>query len=376
VVTVPLASTREAIGAVAELLRTELAGRTSAVTVDVGRPEAAVGGAGPKFNLFLYQVDFDGNLRNRALDRGQPAPLWLVLRYLITAFDSLGETDTIEAQRLLGEGLLALQELNFLEPGVAALVDNPEVLKITFDHADAELLSKVMQGQNERYRMSVAFQVRPVMLAFTSPASQAPLVQTVGPPGAEGVVVIPSLGPVAHAVEPERFEAGQELAISGRDLSSDTVEVLFESTAAVPTEVRQDRVLVTVPGTLSAGAYLIRVAYVLPSGRRFSSNPVLGRLMPTLASANIPNPLGVSGANRFGLLQLAGARLGGPDDSIFVSFYGGGTVALTMEAAGTAAQTSLDVDVPVERAIPAGAYLIILRVNGEQAIQSPGVNWT
>src|ERR1044071_5725502 len=95
----PLALTREAIGAAAEVLRSELTNRTSAVTVDVGRPETAVGSPGPKFNLFLYQVDFDNFMRQHALDRGQPKPLWLGLRYLLTAFDSTGETETIEAPR-------------------------------------------------------------------------------------------------------------------------------------------------------------------------------------------------------------------------------------------------------------------------------------
>ena len=372
----PLALTREAVGALAELLRAELTSRTSAVTVDVGRPEASVGSAGPKFSLFLYQVEFDAHLRNRPLDSGQPTPLWLILRYLLTPFDVNGDSDSIGAQRLLGEGLLALQELNFLEPATAPLVDNPEPLKITFDMADADLLSKTMQGNNERYRMSIAFQVRPVMLAFTSPASQAPLVKTVGPPGAEGVIVVPSLGPVVDSVKPERFEAGQQLTIAGRDLGGDTQEVSFDSTAVTPDEIRQDRILVTVPGTLPAGSFLIRVARVLPSARRFSSNPCLGHLLPTLTSAAIPNPLDASGIDRSGLLRLAGARLGSPDDMIFVSFYRGGSVALTLEATGTATQTSLDVTVPPEQAIHAGLYRIILRVNGEQAINSPEVNWS
>jgi hypothetical protein len=372
----PLALTREAVGAVAELLRTELTNRTSAVTVDVGRPESAAGTAGPKFNLFLYQLDFDGHLRNRALDRGQTPPLWLVLRYLLTSFDTVGDSDTIDAQRLLGEGLLALQSLNFIQPNTAPLLDNPEPLKITFEPTEAELLSKIMQGNNERYRMSVGFQVRPLMLAFTSPASQAPLVQSVGPLATPGVIVIPSLGPVVDLLEPDRFEAGAQITITGRDLGGDQQEVLFESTVVIPEEVRQDRVVATVPNTISAGTYLIRVARVLPSGRRFSSNPALGHLVPTVTAANVPNPLSNSGANLFGLLQVTGERLGGPDDSIFVSFYADGVVALTMEAPGTAAQTSLDVDVLLENAIPPGTYLIIVRVNGEQATNSPQVNWS
>jgi hypothetical protein len=372
----PLSETREAIGAVAELLQSQLTTNTSAVNVDVGRPEDATGNGGPKFNLFLYQIAFDGHLKNRPLDRGQPDPLWLVLHYLLTPYDDGSETDTIGAQRLLGEGLLALQELNYIEPAVAPLVDNPEPLKITFDDADAELLSKLMQGTDEKYRLSAAFQVRPVMIAPTTPASQAPLVQTVGPPGAEGVAVIPSLGPYVESVTPDLFEVGQQLTITGRDLGGDNQEVAFESTSVVPDDVRTDQILATVPASLSAGSYLIRVARVLPSGRRFSSNAALGHLLPTLVAASTPNPLGVDGGNRFGLLRLTGDRLGGVDDTIFVSFYGAGDVALTMEAGGSGPQTTLDVDVPAERAIPAGTYRIILRVNGEQAINSPEVNWT
>jgi hypothetical protein len=372
----PLASTREAIGAVTEAFRSELTTRTSAVTVDVGRLESAAGSAGPKFNLFLYQLDFDSTLRNRPLDQGQPPPLWLVARYLITAFDSSGESDTSDALRLLGEGMLALQELNFLVPTSAPLIDNPEPLKITFDRADIDLLSKIMQGQNERYRMSVAFQVKPVMLAFTSPASQAPLVLTIGPPGNEGVVVVPSMGPFVHSVRPEKFEVGQQLTITGRDLVSDTVRVNFDDNAVVPDSVRQDQVLVTVPAVFSAKAYMLRVAYILPAGHLFSSNPLLGHLLPTVTGANVPAALGVSGGNRFGGLQVNGSRLGGADDSIFVSFFGSGKVALTMQAQGTSAQTSLNLNVPVDLAIPAGDYLIIVRVNGEQSINAPLVNWT
>ena len=65
----------------------------------------------------------------------------------------------------------ALHELSFLrlDPLVApdvrlALENNPEPLKLTFDESSAELLSKIMQGTDERYRLSVAFQVRPVMI--------------------------------------------------------------------------------------------------------------------------------------------------------------------------------------------------------------------
>jgi hypothetical protein len=53
----------------------------------------------------------------------------------------------------------------------AALQDNPEPLKLSFDETTAELISKIMAGTDERYRLSMAFQVRPVMIV---PASEQP----------------------------------------------------------------------------------------------------------------------------------------------------------------------------------------------------------
>ena len=73
-------------------------------------------------------------------------------------------------------------------------------------------------------------------------------------------------------------------------------------------------------------------------------------------------------------VNLTGARLGGVDDSIFVAFYQNGTVAQMLEAAGTALQTSLSVNVTTP--LDQGVYFIILRVNGEQAQNSPEVNWS
>ncbi|HEY8940690.1 MAG TPA: Pvc16 family protein, partial [Cellvibrio sp.] len=89
-----LLSTHEAIGAVSEALRSQLQLRTSILTT-VGRPEAAANGdAVPRLNLFLYQIDFDPHLKNHSLDEGQPPPLWLVLRYLVTAYDGSLDSDT------------------------------------------------------------------------------------------------------------------------------------------------------------------------------------------------------------------------------------------------------------------------------------------
>src|SRR4051794_10850631 len=117
-----LADTKEAIGAVTQMLQTKLIAQTG-VNVSIGRPETAAGGntEGAKLNLFLYQVGFDPHLKNFSLDEGQPAPLWTTLHYLVTAFDSGRDSDSVDAHKLLGRGLTALQALNYMEPNPAAV---------------------------------------------------------------------------------------------------------------------------------------------------------------------------------------------------------------------------------------------------------------
>jgi hypothetical protein len=87
-------------------------------------------------------------------------------------------------------------------------------------------------------------------------------------------------------------------------------------------------------------------------------------------------PVSGTDSRLHGPLTLAGERLGGPDDSIFVAFYRDGALRLMLEAAGTAAQTSLTVTVTPAKPLVAGNYLIILRVNGEQADDAPTASWT
>jgi len=374
----PLADSRSAIGAVGEMLHAQLVARTSVGVIDVGRVETAAGNNGPKFNLFLYQIDVDGFMRNTPLDAGQRPPVWLVLHYLLTAFDTGGDSDSVDAHRLIGEGMLALEELNYQRPTTVPLADNPEPLKITFDSGDVELLSKIMQGTDERYRVSAAFQIRPVMIAPTEPPSYAPLVLSVGPPANEGAIVIPNLGPVLSALEPELFEAGEILTLRGEALSGTqwvcVGDTLFPVIGAPSGAVRAQ-----IPATtaLSPGTYPVAVARELPSGRLFNSNALAGTLQPTVATAAPVLPLTDDGTGNFhGDLTLTGSRLGGPNDTIFVAYWRDGDVALMVEATGVATQDSLTVTVPVEDALSPGAYRIILRTNGAQARVTPEVDWS
>ena len=101
-----LAKTSKAIGAITDAISQRLNTRTG-INVTVGRPEpASAVPAGNRLNLFLYEVQLDGNLRNVPLDEGQPPALWLVLKYLLTAFDSDGKTsESILAYEHLGAGI-------------------------------------------------------------------------------------------------------------------------------------------------------------------------------------------------------------------------------------------------------------------------------
>src|SRR5262245_1909346 len=239
----PLVDSSRAIGAVTGLLaqRIELlTGRN----VTIGRPEppGANGIANPRLNLFLYEAVFDGNLRNTALDEGQDAPLWLVVRYMITPFDDDGESDTADAYRVLGDGLRALQSLALLPVAglqpedQAALDPNPQALRLTFNEAPSSLLSTLMQGTDEKYRFSMCFEVRPLMIAAAAPGAYSLLigVDYTGPPGTEAanggvaLAVEPTLGPLIDRVTPSSFKAGDPpVRIDGTDLDIGDLGVLL-----------------------------------------------------------------------------------------------------------------------------------------------------
>ena len=373
-----LLHSQEAIGAVSEVLRTRMSAQLNSMNVLVGRPEAAANGAaGRKINLFLYRVGFDGHLRNEPFAPGQQPPLWLVLHYLITAFDDGKESNSTDAHRLLGRGLAALQEMNFLRPSVAELAQNAEPLKITFDEADVELLSKLMQGSEETYRVSAAFQVRPVMIMPEAPASYAPLVRTVGPPIAPEVEVMPTLGPRLTSLSPERFTAPADLTLRGFDLAG-VDQVLFGPLRLPATVTSAGEVKATTPATAAPGSYQVAVSRPRASGHAMTSNALLGHLLPKLTGATPGGltPVSATDLRLYGPLSLTGQRLGGPSNSIFVAFYRDGASRLTVEAVGTTAQTSLSVTVTAAKALPAGTYLILLSVNGEQADDALTVSWT
>jgi len=391
----PLAETPRAIGAVTKLLGDHLNRRTQ-ISITVGRPESATtSGSNPKINLFLYETLFEGSMHNVSLEEGQPPPLWLALKYIVTVFDDSGLSDTADAHELLGRAVAALQEVTYLSlhdllpAGVfSALQDNPEPLKITFDAATAELLSSLMQGTDEKYRISVAFQVRPVLIAPSIPPDYTFLVgvdytqDPSAPIGMDGfsLDVIPSLGPVLSGVTPERIDFGGTFELTGTDLHLANLEVLLGEVAVPVIAQRPDRLTcradlsVALGETLSAGALPIVVRQNLANGRSRRSAPVTGRLLPTLATAAGGPYVADSDGNLSGPVDLTGELLGTDGDDIIVAFYRDGAVVLSIDVVTTnAAQTSLTLAITTAMPLMPGEYRVILRVNGQQAKNSPGL---
>lgn len=382
-----LAGSSEAIGAVSELLKVRLAAGTGITSVAVGRPEdaskAATAGGGGSFNLFLYRVAIDGNLRNRPLDAGQSPPVWLTLHYLLTAFDG-AESDSTIAHKLLSRGMVALNAMSVIrpDPGNVILSSNPDPLRLSFDEADVDMLSKIMQGSDEKYRLSAAFQVRPVMLASTDTPSYGLPVKTIGrplpaPQVYQGATVLPTMGAQVSAVEPERFSAGQAIVLRGSDFAGYD-QILIGSSAYAATTTADGGLTATIPlvDPIAAGAYPVSVARTLPDGHRFSSNAVAGHLVPRVTSVNLAGPLTPVVGKFSGSFVVQGTQLGGPDGGAYAAMYLNGKSQLLLEPDPGGTDTSLTFTVTDSHALTSDpAYRVLVRVNGEQALDSPVLSW-
>jgi hypothetical protein len=386
------ASSGKAIGAVTQLLHDQLRGR--GFEVSVGKPEdAASNNADTRLNLFLYEIAFDGHLRNVSLRDPDPPPLWLVLKYLLTAYDA-DSSDSIPAHELLGRGLAALQSLSVLRLDTldatvrAALENSPEPLKLTFDESSVELLSKVMQGTDEKYRLSAAFQVRPVMIVPGQPPvssllvgvdyTTAPAATVIGEDGIR-IEIIPGPGPRLNHLEPARFETGSTVEVFGTDLGGADIEVVLGDQLLVIQERREDRLLVVVEGppdgsgqepiaagvSISAGELPLIVRRRLTGTRTRSSNLLVAHLLPTLTSA------AVAGVD----LLLTGVLLGADSDDVMVALNreADGASVRMVDVVTTAADQRARIVSDALANLPSGVYFVILYVNNEQARSSPRV---
>lgn len=369
--------------------------------VRIGRPQPRGGVITDEYKdklyIFLYEASFDPTLRNAPLAQGEQPPLWFVLKYIMTAFDGEGYTDTAVAHGYLGEGVRALQELAYLPltiSSVDALGDNPQSLKITFDEMSADLLSKLMQGPDEIYRFSMAFQVRPVMIRTREQPSYSLLVgvdynaggNIIGEEGIH-IDVLPSLGPRITGLSPAGVEPGKTLEISGSGLDLSGPIVQFGPVELDVVSQRAGKLVCKVNGTIaegqviSAGSHPISIYSVLPNGRRRFSNLIVGRLLPVLATA-IPDGItssnpAVPGSAIVGHIDFTGTLLGTENDDILAALYKDGAIVKVFESLTHTSmpplQTKVRLAITDADKIAPDNYRVIYRVNGEQAKNSPMV---
>jgi hypothetical protein len=398
-----LSDTGTAIGSVSRLLQSILTNALGSASpnVTISRPEPGSSGGvpqGARVNLFLYEVQIDPSLRNVPLTAGRQSPLWLVLRYLITSFDDAGDSDTDGAHDLLGlalQVLLGINDTGVLEQlnGNSALIDNPQSLKVTFDDGSPDLLSRLMQGPDDRYRTSVPFQIRPVLVATSEPPSSMQLVgvnyltdTTIGPAAIQSLL-LGSLGPLIQTVTPPQVQAGDVLTVTGTGLGADQLVVRFGS-VTLPVTMQQSGTLKCVvggaaldPTRISAGTQPVVVAQTISNGKTLSSNALSTTLLPIVTGVTAIGLQPVSGGNPnvYGSIKLTGQFLGGPADYIELGLLNSTGVALVIDRrdpafAAPADQSAQQVLMQTTDAVPPGMYTAVFRVNGAQAKQAFPLN--
>lgn len=392
-----LTDTSLAIGGVSRLLSAVLTNALSSVPpynpgVTISRPQPGNGGGGAqdaRINLFLYEVQIDGSMRNIPVTPGRNAPLWMVLKYLLTTFDNSGESDSDAAHDVLGlamQVLLSINDADLLQPSAGSLIDNPEPLKVTFDHASPELLSRLMQGPDDKYRCSAAFQVRPVLIAAGEPPSSMELVGVQYPSGTKiglaGVhtFVLPNLGPELLSLDLSKVEPGETLTLTGNNLGLPGLTIQIGPVQLDASMQQPSRMQCVVDGPMldptvvSAGSLALTVKQTLAAGLTVSSNVLPVSLLPKLTSVT---PLGLALANQkvFGTIDVAGRLLGTKKDYIELALIGNGTVVLLLDRPDPAFTPPADQSAQrfrmvAEQGVSLGVYAATMRVNGQQSKQA------
>lgn len=203
--------------------------------------EVSSGGPDKLVNLFLFQTDVDGSLRNEdQLDlvpgeTGDP-PLPLVLHYLITPFVRGG--NEIIAHQLLGGAIRALHQYPVL--GRAELsgatvssdvAQQPDRIRISWRPLGEKDIHSLWSAFQTPYRMSVAFEVRPVLIDSTRPPrTPVPVItrgrHDEGPTAHANVTsLFPELVTAVPANKQTAARSGEPVVLHGSSLDAQTVEV-------------------------------------------------------------------------------------------------------------------------------------------------------
>ncbi len=203
--------------------------------------------------------------------------------------------------------------------------------------------------------------------------------------------MLPSLGPSIDKVEPLKFEVNDTLTIAGTNLNLSDLSVWLSTVELLVTTQTPNSLQCLVNGiiatgtAISAGSHPLSVVQTLPNGRQRSSNLLVASLLPTVNYNDngkiITNPRKIEETFVAATITLTGSLLGLSNkdgevlDDIVLALYQNGRVVEIFDSSFKLAkdQTSLELVMPDNKAVPLGNYYIILRVNGQQAKVSPRV---
>lgn len=252
-----------------------------------------------QLNLFLYQVTPNPGWRNEGLpargaegERRSNPPLALDLHYLVSAYG----TADFHAEMLLGFAMQTLYETPVLtrealrtalksEPSVdsglpgflgtlgkSGLAEQVEQIRITPASLSTDEMSKLWSACQASYRPSAVYQVSTVLIESSRPVREA------FPVRERRLKVTAQQPPVIESVTPKVVTAGGSLAITGRNLAAEHLEVVIGGVPAAPGTVSATGGRVTVsalPMGLAAGVQTVRVAHGILFGT--AADPHRGR---------------------------------------------------------------------------------------------------
>lgn len=363
-----------------------------------------------QLNLFMYQTLANSGWRNAGMpshaasnERLTNPPLGLDLHYMLTAYGA----DEFFAEALLGYGMQVLHETPVLSrayirdtwtgggltPAEQALADSNladqiELIKFTPLNLNIDELSKLWTAIQAKYRPTTAYKVSVVLIEGIRPA-RAPLPVLRRGADDRGPVAVAPPFPSLARVHPLRTELlpaarlGDDLAILGEQLSDTSAVRVAHVRLQNPLELppRPDRtpeqVILHLPtasedpnalSTWASGFYTLLLVVRRPNLPTWTTNAVSFALAPTITVERPPGPPGPLAVAAGDTVTLTCApRIRAVQEGTVALLLGMQPVPVTtiVTPADITQPTTLTFTVP---ALPAGEYLVRLRVDGVDSL--------
>jgi hypothetical protein len=327
-----------------------------------------------RVNVFLYQAEIDGALRNTDPvnvapgERGQPA-LPLVLRYLITPYAP--DADEVQAHRLLGGALQAVHSHPLLTAAdladaapysdIAHQVESVRICWQPLGDKDIYSLWSIFQAP---YRISTALELRVVLIDSTAAGSAPPPVLSRGSSGRGFAVVASVAYPEITDVVPPLGQpgalSGEQVRLLGVRLAAPAVTVLLnhpvlpEPLRITPDTATGSEVIFTVPSGTPAGFGTVALLLSTPGTSDQLTNDAPFSIAPAITS---PLPAHLTASAGQGALTVT-CRPTVRAGQQAVLLIGASPVAAAPVTADTASLTF------TVGPIPARTYPLRLRVDG------------